>query len=145
MKLQNNLLTLCTVAALTFLVGCDNKPANQGDAKANDTTKAAEGAATGVSKAIESAKPAVEKAVTDAQATATTAATDASAKANSIIDQAKALIGQNKYSDALNSLSSLSNLKLTAEQEKIVADLKAQIQKAMSSDGAKAVGNLLKQ
>lgn len=149
MKIQKNILTLAAVAALTFVVGCDSKPTTQGDTKPNEATKAAEGIATETGKAVEAAKPAVEKAVTDAKAAATTAASDATAKANTIIDQAKALIGQNKYSDALTSLGSLSGLKLTAEQEKIVAGLKEQIQKAMAAkattDATGAAGNLLKQ
>jgi uncharacterized lipoprotein NlpE involved in copper resistance len=155
MKMKNKILTLTSVVALTLLVGCDSKSNTPSDTKPAETTKAAEGAAAEVSKTVDAAKPVVEKAVTDAKAAATTAVADvkaaatsttseATAKANTIIDQAKALIGQTKYSEALNTLNSLSSFKLTAEQEKIVTDLKAQIQKALSSDGAKAIGNLLK-
>ena len=59
----------------------------------------------------------VDKAVTDAKNTATGAAAEASAKASSIIDQAKALVSQSKYTEALSALGNLSGLKLTAEQE----------------------------
>ena len=90
-----------------------------------------------VGSAVEGVKSVADKAVGEA-----------SAKFNSVMDQAKQLIGQNKYTEALNSLQQLSGLKLTAEQEKIVSDLKAQIQKLMAAkattDGASAVGNLLK-
>ena len=144
MKNQKTIITLVTVIALTFIVGCDSKTNTQVDGVAKDAAAKTEGMAAEVGKAVEGAKPAVEKAVTDAKATATTAATDMSAKATTIIDQAKALVGQNKYSEALTSLGSLSGIKLTAEQEKLVTGLKEQIQKAMSSDGAKAVGNLIK-
>lgn len=157
MKTYKLLFTIGTAAALTFITGCDNKPntnTNTPDAPKAD----AKPAATAVSDAVEAAKPAVDKAVTDAKAAATTAVADTkaaasaatadvTAKFNSVVDQAKSLLGQNKYTEALNSLQSLSGLKLTPEQEKIVTDLKAQIQKLMAAkattDGANAVGNLL--
>jgi len=98
------------------------------------------------------AKPVAEEAVKEAKAAATTAANaavaDVTARANGLIEQAKTLISETKYSDALNVIQQLSSMKLTPEQEKIVASLKEQIQKAMAAlptgDGASAVGNLLK-
>jgi hypothetical protein len=144
MKNQKIIITLGVVAALTFIVGCDSKPANEVDNAAKKT----EGVATEVGKAVEGVKPAVEKAVTDAKNTATDAAAEASAKANSIIDQAKALVSQSKYTEALSALGNLSSLKLTDEQTKIVTSLKEQIQKAMAAkattDATGAAGNLLK-
>jgi len=149
MKNQKLIITLGVVTALTFIVGCDSKPSTQADAAAKDTAKKTEGVATEVGKAVEGVKPAVEKAVTDAKNTATAAASEASAKANSIIDQAKALVSQSKYTEALSALGNLSGLKLTDEQTKIVTSLKEQIQKAMAAkattDATGAAGNLLKQ
>lgn len=149
MKNQTTIITLGLAAALVLLAGCDNKPAAQGDTTATDAAKKTEGIATEVGKAVEGVKPAVDKAVTDAKNTATDAAAEASAKASSIIDQAKALVSQSKYTEALSTLGNLSGLKLTAEQEKLVASLKEQIQKAMAAktgaDATGAAGNLLKQ
>lgn len=144
MKNQKTIISLGVAAALTFITGCDSSSKSQVDTTTKDAGKATESVATGVGKAVEGAKPAVEKAMTDAKNTATAAASEASAKAGTIIDQAKALVGQNKYTEALSSLQQLSSLKLTPEQEKIVASLKEQIQKAMSTNGAKAAGSLLK-
>lgn len=142
MKTQKIILTLGVATALVLIAGCDSKPVNNA---VTDATKKTEGVAAEVGKAVEGVKPAVEQAVTDAKNTATAATAEASAKATSIIDQAKALVGQNKYSEALTSLGGLTGIKLSAEQEKLVTGLKEQITKAMSGNGAKAAGNLLKQ
>ena len=145
MKNQKIIITLGVIASLALLAGCDKS----NETKANDAAKSisekANAAGAEVGKAVEGVKPAVEKAVTDAKATADAAASAASAKVTSIIDQAKALVGQSKYSEATSALSQLAGLKLTPEQEKLVASLKEQIQKAMASAPAKAAGNLLKQ
>lgn len=65
-----------------------------------------------------------------------------------ILDQAKGLVAEQKYSEALGSLKQLGELKLTPEHQKIVDDLKARIQKFTSnetvSNALNAAGNLLK-
>jgi hypothetical protein len=143
-KTQRLLITLTAAAAMTFIAGCDNKPSDPG----TGATNAASTAAKEATKAVEAAPAVADKAVAEVKAAVTPAANDTIAKVNGVIDQAKALIGQNKYTEALTSLQSLAGTTLTADQEKIVAGLKEQIQKAIAAktgtDAANAVGNLLK-
>ena len=66
-----------------------------------------------------------------------------------MIDKAKNLVADGKFSDATTVLQQLTGLSLTVEQQKLVDGLKDQIQKALAAkaaaDAAGAAGNLLKQ
>lgn len=95
-------------------------------------------------KAVDSAKTTVTNAVAEATKQVETAATSATAQAQSLIDKAKALVSEKKYQDALASLQQLTGFQLTADQQKMVDDLKATITSALNSEAGKAIQGLFK-
>lgn len=69
-------------------------------------------------------------------------------KAQKILEEAKGLADGGKYQEAVEVLKGISSFKLTPDQEKLLADINALIQKNVSSEGAdkakEAVGDLVK-
>jgi hypothetical protein len=140
-------------AALWALSGC-NKEQPAADVKAPQpsqtvATPAPTAPAPAPSMTPDAAK-AAEPATTTMPAVTNQAAVQtqpAEQQAQGIIDRAKSLIADNKYQDALGSLSQLKDLQLTAEQQKLVDDLKTKIQealaKATTGDAASALGGAL--
>jgi hypothetical protein len=113
-------ITLCA----SLLIACSKQETST--PQAPETTKpAAEGAATEMQKSAETAAPAAQEA-----------ATAATSEAQSMIDKAKALVADSKYSEAMDLLKKLSSMQLTPEQKQLVDDLTAQVQKAMAGAAA---------
>ena len=120
-------ITLCT----GLLTACSKQ-----EPQTPEAPKEAPKAATEVQKQAETAKPAVQEPTASA-----------AADTQSLIDKAKSLIADNKYTEAMDLLKKLSSMQLTPEQKKMVDDLMAQVQKAMAgaaaSEATKSVGGLL--
>ena len=115
---------------------------------AADVKASADAAAAKVQEQASAAQTTVVKAATDAQAqTANT-----SAQVQGLIDKARQYIADKNWSDALKTLTDLSALKLTPDQQKVVDSLKQQAealaQSAATKSGtdaaSKAASDLLK-
>ena len=100
----------------------------------------AQPAAENIQKQAEAAAPAAQSAVAET-----------ASQAQGLISKVQGYIADSKYSDAANVLKELSSMKLTSEQQKLVNDLTAQVQKAMAGaatsgatkNASDAVGGLL--
>lgn len=164
MKLLSSLTTFVCSLSLLLLAGCSQSETETPAAPPSQPKQEAatpEPAPTAVAPAETPAAPASPTLQEQAKETSKQAETvmqetslaaketlnTAQAKAQELIDQAKALVSAENWESALEKLKGLANLELTDEQQKMVDDLKAKIQKAMESKtvqkGKEALGNLL--
>jgi len=164
MKTERIVATLALTSLIAIVAGCGQK--DQTASTEATTESKTESTLSSVSAAASEAKETAKQAATEVKQTAEKVAADVKqtaqettaaagnkiatlkAEAQNLIDKTKTLINDQKYQDALNSLKQLSNLSLTPEQQKTVNDLKAQLEKIMSSqvvtNAASALNGLLK-
>jgi len=135
MKVGRIIGVLSLVVAFAFIAGCSKQE--------QPATSTAPAATATEKPAAEADKPAIQAAPAIAPAAATDTETAASSQAQGLIDKAKSLVDSNQYADASKILQELSSMKLTAEQQKIVDDLKALVQKKLADQGTSALGGLL--
>jgi hypothetical protein len=163
MKTNKIIASLTVVALSAWVVGCkeETKTADEKAAATTDViTKSVESAKetgaqvvadvkTAGAQAVEDVKAAGAQAVAAVTEKAKEVAAPASAKAQELIDSAKSLFSEGKFADALAKLSETSSTSPSAEQQSVVANLKAQIEKAMAattktiSDATKSATNAI--
>ncbi|MSU56929.1 MAG: hypothetical protein EXS35_01890 [Pedosphaera sp.] len=142
--MKRNIVTLTLVAGLALaFAGCSK---DESKTIADDVKKAANTTGDAIAKTAEAAKAEGVKVVDAAKEQVKAATATATAKAQELIDKAKSLVSERKFSDASAALDKLAGLTLTADQQKSVDALKEQIKKAIAAtkDGASAVGDLFK-
>jgi len=139
------------LAVSLFANGCskNEEPPAASTPEARKATDSAMGeAANAGTKSAEALKQAADKTQAEAQrAVEQSQAIGAAApeKTQGLIDSAKQLANQNKWSEAMGVLQQLANAKLTPEQQRLVDDLKTQVQQHLTQRaGEKALDGLLK-
>lgn len=138
------MITAATLAV--WVTGCEEKKTDIGSQIKQEADKAGDA----VKNAAESVKETGEKVAKDVADKAKEVTAAASAKGQELIDSAKSLVAEGKFQEAMDKLKAIGGEKLSVDQQAIVDNLKAQIEKALASgqkaatDAAGAAGNLLK-
>lgn len=139
MKTNKQILSLLAVALLAGVAGCNKDSAAQKDmdkaaSDASDAVKsAADALKEGGEKVAQDVKQAGDAAAKDAAKKAEELAAPVNAKAQGIIDETKQLFNDGKLQEALAKLKELTGEKLSAEQQALADNLKAQIDKLLGT------------
>jgi hypothetical protein len=149
MKITYSILGLTVGTALVLSIGCSKQETSSGETpEATSVSQPVADAAKAAVEQVQTTATAVaDQAVKEVTAQANAAATAASTQVQQTLDKAKGMVGEAKYQEALNLLQQLKDMKLTPEQQKLLDDLKAQIQTALAqaagTNAASALGNIL--
>lgn len=143
MKTNSLLLSLVLGGVIALAAGCGkNEPAPPPAAETHPAEKKlGEAAATlkqEAQKAAAAAKAQTQQAAEAAKAVAAQARevvsqTTDTAKAQALIDAAKNAIAANKWQDAARALNELTNLKLTAEQQAQLLEIKTRLEQMVQA------------
>lgn len=151
MMRKTGILTMVGAAALV-LAGCKDKSDTQsgaGGTAVPDAAQAIENTAQKLTQKATDAAKVAGQAATDAGQAVVAKVQEAVKKTQDLISQNKLQEAQTKLQEAQDAVKALAAVKLTPEQEKLVADLKAKIEqavqtlKATGSSAAKAVQDAL--
>lgn len=169
MKIKVNTIAGALLSTTLLFAGCSKQDSSQPTAGTESAEQSLEAANAEAEKQSSQLKASTDAAVAETKAqtqavitetkTQTQAATEqaaaainnatvtTTAQAQTMIDKAQAFVAEKKYSEAMNTLSQLTNVKLTTEQQDLVNKLKTQVQNALATQGAneglKSVGGLL--
>lgn len=140
MRIKQVIAGIVACATLAAVSGCKKEEPVSSPA-GTENKQAADVVATGVTQAVQAAttekKPAEAVPPTGADV----------AQTQGLIDRAKGYVADKKYQEALDTIKQLAGTKQTPEQQKVVDDLKAQIQSALAKaagpDAASALGGAL--
>ncbi len=150
--MKRSLIALVVLVPSLALVACKDSTTTSSASPPPSPTPV-EKTAVEASKTVEATAQKVSGAVQDAAKSAGNTVSDATAAAGAkfkeVLGKAQEFLTQGKLQEAQDSLKSLSDLKLTADQQKLVDDLKAKIQQAAAAaktaggEATKAVQGLL--
>lgn len=137
----NILLALTLLGAGTlFLAGCNKSETTDSalptaESEKSAVTDAASKAATAIKEGATEAAATVKEQASQATAAVKEGAAEAGTQATALIEKAKTFVANKQYKEALTSLQEAGALKLTAEQQKLIDDLKKQASAALASSG----------
>jgi hypothetical protein len=147
MKFKITCAHVTGLALLLALGGCEKKETS-GTLTESPSTNSLSATAAGLKDTAQQAVAEVRTTAENATAEAGRQVGAVTDQAQKLIDQAKSLIAERKYNEAWESLTRVSGLQLTADQKRVVEDLKAELQKLMANPGVSnavnAARNLLK-